>query len=411
MYKRFYEWPALLPAIKRRRLEALKRRRKLWLKVHLWLGLGLGLILALIGLTGSVLVFWQEIDAALNPALFRASSPIAAKRKPLDEIFSAARQHAPPGWESGSTQAPEDGGNYVFNFYYATSSPPPESAQSFSVAVDPTSGHVAGTRVFYHAWNPLRHCFVGFFFKLHYALFLGQTGATLVGIIAVLLIVSALTGLILWWPLDGKWKRVLTIKPRASAVRFNHDLHQTAGFYSVLVLLALLVSGLYFNLGEEFRWLVERFSPLTPEPAATPLPAENRIPTPLDKALAEARQRYPSGKVQYYAFSNRLNSPWEVCSIDVPELRKYVLDTRCLLIDTVSGKVLQVKDAAHGSAGDVFMQWQWPLHSGRAFGWTGRMLVFITGLVCPVLFVTGLIRWLQKRRAEEQKTKRAEMLH
>jgi len=40
------------------------------------------------------------------------------------------------------------------------------------------------------------------------------------------------------------------------------------------------------------------------------------------------------------------------------------------------------------------------LHSGRAFGWTGRILVFLTGLACPILFVTGVIRWLQKRRAK-----------
>lgn len=45
------------------------------------------------------------------------------------------------------------------------------------------------------------------------------------------------------------------------------------------------------------------------------------------------------------------------------------------------------------------MQWQWFLHSGQAFGWTGRILVFLSGLACPVLFVTGVIRWLQKRRA------------
>jgi uncharacterized iron-regulated membrane protein len=45
------------------------------------------------------------------------------------------------------------------------------------------------------------------------------------------------------------------------------------------------------------------------------------------------------------------------------------------------------------------MQWQWPLHSGAAFGWTGRILVFITGLLCPLIFVTGVIRWLQKKRA------------
>jgi uncharacterized iron-regulated membrane protein len=34
---------------------------------------------------------------------------------------------------------------------------------------------------------------------------------------------------------------------------------------------------------------------------------------------------------------------------------------------------------------------------------TGRLLVFATGLACPVLFVTGVIRWLQKRRATRKK--------
>ncbi|MDZ4151263.1 PepSY-associated TM helix domain-containing protein [Methylicorpusculum sp.] len=51
----------------------------------------------------------------------------------------------------------------------------------------------------------------------------------------------------------------------------------------------------------------------------------------------------------------------------------------------------------------MFTHWQWPLHSGQAFGMTGRLLVFSTGLACPVLFVTGVIRWLQKRRAARKK--------
>ena len=43
------------------------------------------------------------------------------------------------------------------------------------------------------------------------------------------------------------------------------------------------------------------------------------------------------------------------------------------------------------------MQWRWPLPSGQAFGMQGRILVFLSGLACPVLYVTGVIRWLQKR--------------
>jgi hypothetical protein len=39
---------------------------------------------------------------------------------------------------------------------------------------------------------------------------------------------------------------------------------------------------------------------------------------------------------------------------------------------------------------------QWPLHNGQAFGMTGRILVFLSGLACPVLFVTGVMRRRQK---------------
>jgi uncharacterized iron-regulated membrane protein len=31
---------------------------------------------------------------------------------------------------------------------------------------------------------------------------------------------------------------------------------------------------------------------------------------------------------------------------------------------------------------------------------TGRILVLLSGVACAVLFVTGIIRWLQKRRAK-----------
>jgi len=92
--------------------------------------------------------------------------------------------------------------------------------------------------------------------------------------------------------------------------------------------------------------------------------------------------------------------PFTACFRNVPELRPYVLTNRCYQLNRHSGEVLAITDPAHGTGGDVFMQWQWPLHSGQAFGWTGRILVCIAGLMCPLLFVTGVIRWLQKRKVK-----------
>lgn len=381
------------------RLQTLKVRRKLWLQVHLWLGLSLGLFLALIGLTGSVLVFSHEIDQALNPKLYQTSTPFGST-KTLDEIIATAKQAAPSGWGSVSFELPEQAnGNYIFSFYYPTLSPPPEQAQSITMGIDPFTAGVTDTRVFYHGSNPLKHSFTGFLFKLHYSLLLGETGSVFIGILAVLFLISALSGLILWWPLTGRWRRVLLIKRHSSIERFNHDLHQTAGFYSVIVLLTLLISGLYFNLPGQFSWLVERFSLLTPEPQ---LPTWSDIaPVKLEIALKQARKVYPGGTPHYFALNNDAFGVFTACYKDVPELQRYVVADRCLVLNKVNGELVQVKDATHGSAGDLFMQWQWPLHSGKAFGWTGRILVFITGLICPLLFVTGVIRWLQKRRVKQ----------
>lgn len=379
-----------------RRATSLLARRKAWLQVHLWLGLVLGAWLALIGITGSVLVFWVEIDQALNPQLFRVTVPEVptARRAPLERVLATALRERPAGWQGGSIAFPEEAdGAFVVSYYGEQPTPAPEQAVSLNVAIDPYSGEAFGRRTFYHAWNPPQHCFIGFFFKLHYELFFGDVGVIAVGVVTVLLIVSALTGLILWWPLDGKWRRALTIKRGAGAARLNHDLHQFSGFWLWLVLAALLVSGLYFNLPDPFKWLVERFSPLTPEPVA-------RASGPAAGGLEITLRNLSPGRVRWLTLPNAETGLMEACYAEVPELKPWVVDNRCVTFDPATGHAVQVRDPSRGTGGDTFMQWQWPLHSGQAFGWTGRILVFLCGLACPLLFVTGVIRWLQKRRAQ-----------
>jgi uncharacterized iron-regulated membrane protein len=399
-----------IAARKKSTLDRLKARRKLWRDVHLWLGLGFGLFLAIIGLTGSILVFWHELDEAINPALYGAEPSGNLTPKPIDELIAAAKQNAPKGWDSVWLDAPQENGNYVFGFYYPEASPKPEEAQSLNIVVNPYTAEVTGRRVFYHSWHPLKHSLVGFFFKLHYAMFLGEAGVTIVGVLGLFFFVSVLSGLILWWPLTGNWKRVLTIKRRASTERFNHDLHQSAGFYSLIVMLVVLISGIYFNLAPQFRWLVERFSNLTPDiEVKTPL-RSNQHGFPIHDALTKTQALYPHAIAQYYSFGNNENLTITACYKDIPALRSKVLDTGCVVIDPNSGDILQIKDPAHGSGGDIFLQWQWPLHSGAAFGWTGRILVFITGLLCPLIFVTGVIRWWQKRKAKNRKVSTTKLL-
>ncbi len=70
---------------------------------------------------------------------------------------------------------------------------------------------------------------------------------------------------------------------------------------------------------------------------------------------------------------------------------------RSILIAMRDGAVLEDRHPATGSAGDIFIAWQFPLHSGQAFGIGGRLLVLSSAIGTILLFVVGLYLWWKKR--------------
>jgi uncharacterized iron-regulated membrane protein len=78
-----------------------------------------------------------------------------------------------------------------------------------------------------------------------------------------------------------------------------------------------------------------------------------------------------------------------------------------LYFDNVSGTYAGDSVPGTGSAGDVFLQAQFPLHSGRILGLPGRILISFTGLMVAMLSVTGIVIWARKRKHGLQKRKTA----
>jgi len=70
-----------------------------------------------------------------------------------------------------------------------------------------------------------------------------------------------------------------------------------------------------------------------------------------------------------------------------------------LYFDATDGRYLGERVPWKGTAADIFVQAQFPLHSGRILGLPGRILISIMGLVVAALSVTGVVIWLRKRRA------------
>ncbi|NOS75463.1 MAG: PepSY domain-containing protein [Methyloglobulus sp.] len=386
------------PDAGQRRLSRLKARRKLWLKVHLYLGLSVGLILLVIGMTGSILTFWLEIDRWLNPGLMIVDVPQgAAIFRSMAEIVAAANTALPATAEFSYAYPPHQP-DQAYYFFYDLPTGDADKRHSMNVFVNPYTADVIGTRVFYHASNLLDYCLIGVIFKLHYALLAGETGMLIDGILGVIFFISILTGLILWWPLTGKWWQALTIKRRASTERFNYDLHKTVGFYSALVLLAVFLSGISMNLSEQFNWLVERFSPVNVVSDYKTQPRYDQSVVTVDQAWQGVEKLYPNGYLYLFSVPNSDTGVY-VFNIIGP-LGGGFHGRWKVLVDRY-GEVLHTFDPLSGTGGNVFMQWMWPLHSGQALGMAGRILVLLSGIVCVVLFITGVTRWLQKQRAKK----------
>jgi uncharacterized iron-regulated membrane protein len=379
-----------------------KARRQWWLAVHLWLGLIAGAVLAPVGLTGSLLVFWQEIDEWLNPGLRVVETRPGGEAafRPLNEITAAAEAVLPAGAKLTFGYYPRYE-RAAFQLFYAVPSDR-EAPDQYQAFVNPYTAQATGTRLVQRAGDWLPRAFMPLVFQLHYALLLKESGVIAVGLAAALLLIAVLTGLIVWWPLTGKWLQALTLKRRAGAERLNFDVHKTSGFYTSLVLLAVLFSGIHMNLPDRVLAVVRLFSPVTDRNAVRSEPPAGRPPIGLAEAVRIVEARYPGGRLAWFNGAPTPESAYAVCKHGLYELNRFV-DRRCVTVDQYSGEIRHVEDPTTGTGGEVFLQWQWPLHSGQAFGWTGRILVFLAGLACPLLYVTGFIRWRQKRRAAQRK--------
>ncbi|MFA6051763.1 MAG: PepSY-associated TM helix domain-containing protein [Methylobacter sp.] len=385
------------------RLARLKHRRKLWLSVHLWLGLLFGAYLAVIGLTGSILAFHSEIDEWLTPELLTVRPPFAdSAYKPLADIIAASVPEMPSEAKQAHMHYPQNA-EAALRIRYAV--PITHNATEFwEVSVNPYTAQVIGKRLRWSSHRLFPTTFIDFIFILHYSLLLGDYGELIVSIIGALAIISLLTGLIVWWPLTGKWRQALTIKRKASAERLTFDLHKTGGIYSAAVLLPVLFSGIYITEPKYVVPVVELFSPATYRYWFKSTPNTAISSLGMADVVAIADRLYPSGRTQIIYGATQPTSTFTVCK-DGVEQASSLLHRRCVVMDRYSGQILDVDDPASGTAGEVFTHWQWPLHSGQAFGMSGRMLVCLSGLLCPLLFITGVVRWRHKCRASQKTIK------
>jgi uncharacterized iron-regulated membrane protein len=371
---------------------AASRARRLWLDVHLYVGLVLGGLFALLGLTGSVLVFYPGVDEALNPSL-QVSRPVI--EAPSPDAVLARVQALYPGhdgpWRIEMPLAADDA---LRVRYY---NPPETVGRGFAplmLSLDPDSLQVTSGRL----WGDYA---VTWLYDLHYTLLLGAAGKTAVGIAGLALLVSLFSGLYLWWPSRARLGAALRPVLRRGAVRKTYDLHVLSGVYGFVVLAVLALTGSVLALPDEARSVVQAISPLRPSfRAPAGLLEEGATPIPLAEAVRIAQARFPVAELRWIETPGSAGKPIALRFHQAPEPGRRFPRSQ-VWVHPSSGAILAVRDPLENTAGDTFMDWMHPLHNGEAFGLGGRLLACVGGLLPVLACVTGWLRWQHKQRARK----------
>lgn len=383
------------------------RMRELWFAVHKWIGLFCLVFLIIAGATGAAIAFRPQIDALLNPGLFRASSHSTAVLTPgtLAQRLEAQRPQASvsllplstrPGQAVAISVAPR-----------ATGAPLPYD----QVFVDPADGRVLGQRSTKAGWDAA-HLMQGVY-EFHARLLAGTFGRWLMGIVSGLWAVSSAIGLYLTLPRAGpfwrKWKPVWTVNPKSKLPRLLLDLHRASGLWTLFAGLAVALSGCALSFySEAVEPAATALSPshvaaLNVDLPSPPGPKPRRLDWDAATARAAAAAAHRSGGALKPA----------VASYDADEnlyrigfTRSGVRDYTGLgpvywYVDASSGQVAYADDPYRDSAGRAFLRGLYPVHSGQALGLTGRILALLLGLAVVEMSVSGGYLWWRKRKARK----------
>ncbi|NHZ43428.1 PepSY-associated TM helix domain-containing protein [Massilia aquatica] len=387
--------------------------------IHLWAGLIFGTILVLLGLTGSALAWMHELDVLLNPTLLQVAPPPGLAQGGPMRVAPATVQAAierlladPLYGRPSQLMLPERAGDVIVAWYRD----PKQQASNWNVAVsrqvmlDPATLLVTGERT----WGGValsRPQLMSTLFHIHRYLVAGETGKTVIGVTGVALLLLSLTGIVLWWPrmTAAAIKGALSVRHGGNWPRFNFQLHRAGGFFAAPVLLVLAVSGVYFNMPQWVLPVVGAVATLAPNGKAANRSAPAMAltaPVAPSEAMAAAQARFPQARVSRVALPAKPGQPYEIRLRQPDELRAGDGATR-VSVDSGDASVLRTVDPLRAPAGDTFLSWMFPLHTGEAFGVAGRTFISLFGIVPLMFFVTGLVIWIKLHRPKKRKARAA----
>ncbi|MBS1228949.1 MAG: peptidase [Proteobacteria bacterium] len=405
--------------------------RAICVLIHRYVGLLMVPFLFVTGLTGAIISWDHELDKLLNPQLMHV--PTRSPAVPAMSSLALARRIEARDARVRVSFIPlvaEAGQSLAFGVQARID---PATGRPFAagynqVFIDPADGAELGRREWGAVWPITRETFVSFLYKLHFSLHLppmwgsDRWGIWLLGTVALLWTVDCFTGVYLTFPAPPRraaasrswyqrWQTSWRIRRGAGSYKLNFDLHRAFSLWTWALLLILAFTAFSLNLYREvFYPVLSAVSQVTPTPFDTrrmadpdqPIEAQVDFAAIVDCAQAEAQRRdwrEPPGSVFYSTAFGVYGVQFFVPGGDHGAAG---VGPPRLYFDGQDGRLLGERLPWRGTVADLFVQAQFPLHSGRLLGLPGRILISSMGFVVAMLSATGAYVWWRKRRSRRQ---------
>ena len=372
---------------------------------HLWFGLVSGLGMFIVGLTGALAVFAEEIDWLVIPPL-RASAPSAgAPFLAAGTILEKAQAAYPQGRVGAlhlstrpsfahvaALQVRKDGRNQRIDAY-----------------LNPYTGVVQGERGVTGGYFSSVYQFLR---QTHVRLLLGLWGRVFVGVLGVSLVVSCITGLYIY---RGWIKKMFTL--RLNGGWGNRppwaETHKFIGVWSLLFNVLIGLTGAVLGIENlvnqvESKWIkprpAQKIAVATAEKTAAEPPRRAAAPAnapmlPLNALLAKAKEAFPDLTPRTITLPARAGAPVGIRG-EVPSMlvaQSHVRSANGITLDSATGAVINKVDGRQNK-GWTRAYWMIdPLHFGYFGGMPTKVIWFVLGLTPSVLALTGAWMWWKRR--------------
>ncbi len=382
--------------------------KKILLKVHLWLSVPVGIIIAIICFSGAMLVFETELMELFNPQRYKVEQ-VKDAPLPMETLMAIAQSSQPDSMRLTEVQVSRDPSrNYRMGF---------GGRNRTAVFVDQYSGEVR------EMYTPGDNFFVTMR-KLHRWLLDDyqrdsdkiSIGKTAVGVSTLFFVFILITGIIVWIP---KTRKALVnsfkINTRKGKTRLWHDLHVTLGVYSAVILLALALTGLTWS----FEWYNKGFYAVfgleVPQrgpggPGGGPQSQRQNPASSFqnwDKVIAEVKRIDP----KYRTITLRD----ETATVATDAIRGNKRASNRYTFDTQTGEITGAILYADMEANTKLRGWIYSVHFGSFGGMVTKIMFFLASMLGASLPITGYYIWIsksiKKRRKRKEKERKLEKKH